>query len=95
MCVCVFYYVVFRQAIIIICTLGRRKKDSRTVTDARLEAESTKYREILPTMKCRVSNLPDSDGEPRVSCGLLTAAKSLFTIFKLYKYFSTSATPLL
>lgn len=62
------YTVVFRSAVVIVCTVNKHKrKDSKGIHDVRLEAESTKYREILPTVKCGVSNLPDSDGKNLVT----------------------------
>ena len=58
------YCIVFRSAIILICMEKKHKrKDSKVIHEIRIEAENTKYKTILPTLKCGVSNLPDSDGK--------------------------------
>ena len=70
---------VFRPAIVIICALGKqRRKDSKTAAETKHESESTKFRELLPTVKCRVSNLPDSDGKPISISSQVVKSASVF-----------------
>lgn len=52
---------VFKSSVVLVCL--ERKQKRKGTHEIRVEAEDTKYREILPTVRCAVSNLPDSDGK--------------------------------
>lgn len=39
-----------------------KRKENKGVHEIRVEAEDTKYKQIIPAVECSVSNLPDSDG---------------------------------
>lgn len=51
----------FRSSVVLICLEKKQKR--KGVHEIQVEAEDTKYREILPTVQCTVSSLPDSDGK--------------------------------
>ena len=48
---------------ILICLEKKHKqKENKSIHEIQLEVKDTKYRQILPTVTCGMSNLPDSDG---------------------------------
>ena len=54
---------VFKSSVVLICLEKKHKrKESRGTHEIRVEAEDTKYKQVLPTVRCAVNNLPDSDG---------------------------------
>lgn len=54
---------IFKSSVVLVCQERKNKrKENKGTHEIRVEAEDTKYRQILPTVRCAVSNLPDSDG---------------------------------
>lgn len=54
---------VFKSSVVLVYLEKKHKrKESKGMHEIRVEAEEAKYKEILPTVRCAVSNLPDSDG---------------------------------
>lgn len=54
---------IFKSSVVLVYLEKKHKrKESKGMHEIRVEAEEAKYKEILPTVRCAVSNLPDSDG---------------------------------
>jgi hypothetical protein len=54
---------VFKSSVVLVCLEGKHKrKESKGTHEIKVEAEDAKYKQILPAVRCAVSNLPDSDG---------------------------------
>lgn len=73
-------HAVFKTSVVLVCSEKKHKrKESRGTHEIKVEAEDTKYKQILPTVRCAVSNLPDSDGV-ELTCFLLESLHYLFYI---------------
>ncbi len=56
--------VVFKSSVVIVCLerKNNKRKEVKGFHEIRVEAEDTKYKQIVPTVQCTARSLPDSDG---------------------------------